>query len=180
MHELNLKWLKANCQMIHYFGLGFIQLKTSKTKRFHFYTPELPAIVSEEDIHNHRYDFRSVIAHGSMVQEMYEVTPGNTHLKEEESCQVGVKAECKPESCGIRLSSRHIYNTNSEYFISHDTFHKVRVFGPCITVIDRSDYRKQYAQVIRPVGEASVCPFSKKIEEGALWEIVEKMLSQVN
>lgn len=38
---LNLAWLKANHRTIHYFGLGFIQLKLDESRRMHFYVPSL-------------------------------------------------------------------------------------------------------------------------------------------
>ncbi len=178
---LTLKWLKANCQMVHYFGLGFIQLKINQYERLHFYTKDLPPIVPEEDIHNHRYDFTSKILAGMLIQEVYEVIPGSTHLIEDESCQVDVKTqieEMKP--CSIRLSSKHTYNTYSEYFIGHETFHRVYNFGYCITHLTRTDYKKKFAQVIRPVGQEKVCPFSHKVAEGDLWDIIGAMIGEYN
>jgi hypothetical protein len=176
MVELNLSWLKANCQMIHYFGLGFIQVKLDKAQRLHFYTDLLPPIVSEEDVHNHRYDFTSKILKGSLTQEIYELMDGDTHLVEDESCQAGVMAESNPKSCAIKLSSSHTYVAGSEYFIGHDTFHRVSNCGSCVTLLTRSNYKKEFAQVIRPIDEEKTCPFSKKIEEKELWKIVGKML----
>lgn len=175
--ELTLDWLKANCEMIHYFGLGFIQLKLDKTQRLHFYTKHLPPIVPEEDVHNHRYDFNSKIMSGTLVQEIFEVIPGETHTIEEESCQVGVKVESTAKPCKLRLASMHTYHKNSEYFISHETFHRVSYIDHCITLLARSGYKKNLAQVIRPVGQEHVCPFSQKVPEERLWEIVEEMVS---
>lgn len=36
---MNIDWLKANSTMIHYFGLGFIQVKLGDLDRVHFYLP---------------------------------------------------------------------------------------------------------------------------------------------
>ncbi len=176
---LSVEVLKAQCKLIHYFGLGFIQLKVSDSRRYHFYTKELPPIVPEEDIHNHRYDFRSIILAGSLCQEIYQLLPGDRYVCEDESCKAEVKAPSKPSPCTIGLLSRHIYTAGSEYFIRHQTFHKVKAYGDCITQIDRTDYKKEYAQVVRPVNEIAVCPFSQKIEESRLWEIVGRMIDDI-
>jgi len=174
--KLDVTWLKNNHQMIHYFGLGFIQLKIDKNTRLHFYNKKLPPIVSKEDIHNHRYDFTSEILLGTLIQEIYEVVPGDTHYLEDESCQVDVKVESKPKLCSVQMSSRHIHSPKSSYLISHTTFHRVYCDFECITLLNRTDYKKQLAQVIRPIEGAKVCPFSQKVKEEYLWNIIEEML----
>ena len=177
-------WLKNNHQMIHYFGLGFIQLKIDQQHRMHFYTPELPPIVPDEDIHNHRYDFESYVLKGEFEQELFDVytmspygeSLYHSHIKEFESCQEngGVKNSLKMP-CMISSASKHTYNAGSHYFMSHRTFHRVKATN-CITLLERGDYKEDLAEVIRPKDAAKVCPFSQKIETDTLWGIVEKML----
>jgi hypothetical protein len=172
---IEFNWLKNNHQMIHYFGLGFIQLKIDQEHRLHFYTPELPPIVPEEDIHNHRYDFTSTIIKGELTQEIFEVSEGDTHTIEEESCKQGVKCNSSIVPCRIQLISKQIFLEGSQYWINNTVFHRVSALN-CITLVKRSEVKKELAKVIRPKGAISVCPFSKKIEESHLWEIVEMML----
>jgi hypothetical protein len=174
--DLNIDYLKANAKLIHYFGLGFIQLKLTDSERLHFYTPHLPPIVPEEDVHDHRYDFTSKIWKGELNQELFRVIPGDTHILEQESCKEGVPSSLNGKSCGLEKTSSHKYVEGSEYFISHGMFHRVET-RYCITYISRSEYKKDLANVIRPVGQEKVCPFSQKIEEVRLWEIVENMVS---
>lgn len=179
MDHLNIDWLKQNHQMIHYFGLGFIQLKIDLTHRLHFYTPELPPITPWEDVHNHRYDFWSSILKGALSQALFQVVDGDSHVREQESCQEGVMADTPGVPCGIVLASKHHYQPGSEYWVEHQTFHQVvpQVSkAGCITYVTRSEYRKPLAEVIRPKGATKVCPFSQKVEESRLWEIVESML----
>jgi hypothetical protein len=54
-------------------------------------------------------------------------------------------------------------------------FHRVKASN-CITLIERTDYKKALAHVVRPFGEVSVCPFSKKVDEKELWEIVDMII----
>src|SRR6187402_3246657 len=95
MIKLNIDWLKDNHISLEFFGLGFLQLKIDKNNRIHFYTRELPSIIGEEDVHNHRYDFNSCVLKGNLTQEIFDVVEGKTFIKEQESCKVGV--ECKSE-----------------------------------------------------------------------------------
>lgn len=178
MPELKIDWLKSNYKMIHYFGLGFIQLKLDHVNRLHFYTSELPPIVDEEDIHNHRYDFTSKILGGSITNYLFAETIGDTHWKEDESCKEGVASGTPRRDCGVIMTSMHTYVAGSEYFIDHNTFHRV-ASKDCITWVIRSDYKKDYAQVIRPVRSSKVCPFSQKIAEDKLWEIIEHQINQL-
>lgn len=83
----DLDYLKSHCTLIHYFGLGFVQLKLRDGRRMHFYTESLPAIVGDDDVHNHRYDFTSQVLSGYLVQHIYRVVPGDTHTLEQESCK---------------------------------------------------------------------------------------------
>lgn len=181
--NINVDWLKKNAKMIHYFGLGFVQLKVNDTFRLHFYNKSLPAIVSEEDIHNHRYDFRSKVIKGKFIQELFDVVEGDTHVREFESCQHGVEAPKDAVPCGVERKSRHLYTAGSMYDISHNTFHRVKA-NNCITLLMRKTapdggfYRKPYAEVVRKKDAEKVCPFSKKVSEDELWEIVAEMTRQ--
>lgn len=173
---LDFDWLKANHEMIHYFGLGFIQLKIDKTFRMHFYTNRLPAIVPEEDVHNHRYDFSSKVLKGKLIQEFFAITDDDTHILEKESCKEGVEAEGGGKPCGLqRLCVQHLH-APSHYFIHHGAFHKVQS-DDCITLLERGDYQKELAEVVRLKNGQKVCPFSQKVPEEQLWEIVKDMLT---
>lgn len=174
--KLEIDWLKTNYTKLHYFGLGFIQLKLDHTHRLHFYTNKLPVIISKEEIHNHRYNFCSQIIRGSLKQELFQITQNNTHTIEDESCQEGIKPE-KHFSlpCGILLTSKHRYCEGSEYWIDHEVFHRVES-DDCITYLTLSDYLKKSAKVVRPANTQKVCPFSKKVDEKDLWEIIANMI----
>lgn len=173
----DVDYLKKNHYMIHYFGLGFIQLKLTQLRRMHFYTPELPAIVGTEDIHNHRYDFKSYILKGCLEQELFQLVPGTQFVREKESCNAEIKSDDTVEFCDVIKISEQKFVRESNYWIHHNTFHRVKATVPTITVLDRGYYRKQFADVVRYRGEKKVCPFSQKVAEDRLWEIVRGMLN---
>src|SRR5579863_7289598 len=56
----------------YWFGLGFIQLKLNDTARMHFWLPEIPH-PEREEIHNHRYDFSSIVLAGHLLHEVWHL-----------------------------------------------------------------------------------------------------------
>lgn len=175
IERLKIDWLKQNHQAIHYFGLGFIQVKLNNEYRLHFYCEELPPIIGEEEIHNHRYNFTSVVLKGQLIQDIFQLIPGDKYILEDESCQEGCHPTTAPTFCDFKLLCSNTYNQKSDYFIDHETFHRVNTDN-CITMLSRSPYKKEFAKVARLKDAAKICPFSQKIAEPELWQIVEHML----
>lgn len=178
IHEVTLESLKKNCTLIHYFGLGFIQIKLGDMWRIHVYTDKLPAIVDEEDVHNHRYDFKSRILHGTFKQELFEVIAGDTHTLEDESCKKDGGSINPPRPCSLKKLFAQEMRQGSEYVIERDTYHRVSSKN-AITLLERSVVEKEFAQVIREKDGLKICPFSKVVPEDELWGIVEDILAEV-
>jgi len=176
-------WVRANTRLIHYFGLGFIQVKLDLPDmrdgehRLHFYTADLPSITGDEEVHNHRRSFTSNVIRGSFAQKFYSVERGSTHWLEQESCKAGVEAPAERREVGLEETSRHHYKQGSCYWVHHSQFHRVWATGPAVTHLHLSRPLKEYAEVVREVGAEKVCPFSKTVKEDQLWEIVKRMLA---
>lgn len=166
----------------HYFGLGFIQCKINKYERIHIYHPDLMPIVNiEEEVHNHRYDFESTILLGSITNKKYEFIEGSkqTHFLQNESCNETIKVENNQNKYGtINLISEDTVNVGESYFMRYDEFHTFQT-TQCITYLKRSDYKQDLAQVIRPLNNEIICPFSKKLKEEECWEIINKTLKDM-
>lgn len=175
IEEVNLDELRKEAKLIHYFGLGFIQVKLSDTTRMHFYTAALPPIIPEEDIHDHRYDFTSRILHGTLRQEIFALTEGDSHILEDESCKESAPPMRSGVPYGIKKIHEQEFRRGSSYVIDHDTFHRISATD-AITFIGRGDYKKEFARVAHVNMAPKVCPFSKKIPEKELWEIVSAMI----
>ena len=170
-------YLKENCSLIHYFGLGFVQLKMKNPQeRYHFYNSKHLQPFCENP-HNHRYDFQSEILAGRLTQTFYAVECGITHIKEYESCNKDKKCDLESTGCSIVQTSQHLYNPGSKYFIGHRQFHTVQA-DYCITKLTRADHEVEFAEVIRAKTEEKKCPFSLKISEVELWKIVEEMCQE--
>ncbi len=178
---LSVDWLRANHTMIHYFGLGFIQIKLGDSERVHLYVPGLDPIVSDEDIHDHRYHFDSLVLVGSLSQDLFDVEEADdqgTHTMDWVSCEEGESPRRSGDSFIVRLMSGHTYTPGSSYSICHEQLHRVRPNpSGCVTLVRRSGYMKPRACVVRPIGAPAVCPFGRRIPEGELWDIVGGFLS---
>lgn len=174
--EVTIESLRKHVTKIHYFGLGFIQIKLGDVYRIHFYNKSLPAIVGDEDVHNHRYGFNARVLYGNFTQEIFQVLDGDTHLIEDESCSEEFVLTSSPRLCSVEKIMQLELVSGSTYGISHSVFHKV-ITTDAITVLTRCKIVKEFAQVVRLVGSPKICPFSKKVSESDLWDIVQDMLT---
>lgn len=178
---IDVNFLKKHAKKIHFFGLGFIQIKLSDSQRLHIYTDKLKGTVSEEDIHNHRYDFRSHILKGTLTQHMYSVVGGfgGDYILTQESCNPDNKAD-KPLKFVVTilpLGSQTMVS-GSTYSTDHSVFHRVQSTD-AITLITRSEYKKEFADVVIPKEQEPVCPFSANVSEEELWAIVKDRLEAI-
>jgi hypothetical protein len=179
MNYTNIDWIKTNCTKIHPFGLGFIQVKLNDSERMHFYHPDFQR--EREELHNHRYDFRSTIIRGVLYQEIYEfcntretlIPP--THELYETDC-LSHKEEVVIQGQGIPMLEYSGYHSvGSEYSLPHSSLHRVEAQS-CVTFLRRGAKVKATAQVVREIGTVPACPFSEKIEESQMWEMVYECL----
>jgi hypothetical protein len=171
---LSVDWLRANATKAHFFGLGFIQVKLDDLHRVHFYHRDIPAFVEEP--HDHRYDFVSTVLRGCLQNQIWKIAPGDDHEVSFESCQQG--GSTSPNTtvrAGVTRFGSFDTHAGSGYHMSSMTFHTVHPLfehGPVITSIKRELPTATLARVIRKVGAAPVCPFSRPMPDDELWQIV--------
>lgn len=178
---LDYDWIRRNAQLIHYFGLGFIQVKLSADVRMHFYTDRIDPTVTEEEIHNHRYDFRSDVIRGMLQHKLYscrylpEVFEG-THWLGEVSCDPKKPGRSTGIPVVLTLACQTRMSAGSHYTLDKDTFHRVESKN-AITFLHTVPREREFANVARPIGSSpAVCPFSKQVPEVDLWKIVRGMM----
>lgn len=180
-----VKWFRENedCK-VHFFGLGFVQLKLSPTVRYHFYHPKLGSFV--ENPHDHRYNFFSKVLKGNLHTTIWrECSPIDPDRQPIEifytSCQEdGTELEVPdPYTDFVKREGDFSTKAGSSYFMPHEVFHSVIPWptdGPCITCITRGPHIKEHAKVIKIREEA--CPYSKKLSEEDLWTAVEECITK--
>jgi hypothetical protein len=182
--KLDIEELKKNYQMIHFFGLGFVQLKIDNNLRYHFYHPDLSSIVQNEEVHNHRYNFISTILAGSLTNIVFDFNfnPNGLYLLEKESCNINDKIESSPfDLISVDLSKRSekTYIKGESYTFLTNEYHKVST-DFAITRLYRGQVTSSFANVIRKKEKSKVCPFSKKLTETECWNIVQECINKSN
>lgn len=191
--KLQTDWLRENCQKIHSFGLGFVQLKIDDQTRLHFYAPALCNLknVADTQYHNHRYDFISHVLMGELHQailpykESYEYFQGyNIALPRLSAERVYVSCDPKklaPEEKDNVFVENPIWSlsiSGESYYMPIQNFHKVHTCVNTITYLLRSHYITQFAQVIQDPGTKKVCPFEINLPEKECWEIVDSLIKE--
>ncbi len=163
-----------------YFGLGFIQLKVDKTYRYHFYHDSLHAIVPDDEIHDHRYSFKSHVLQGTFTQLIYDFVSDSNGAFEIQNvdCQGPADRVFEKSRGNIKLINRSTYAAGSTYWIEKDVLHTVIAHNNAITLLERDAVTKDFARVARPVGTETVCPFSAPIGAERCWELIEDMLTR--
>lgn len=200
----DINYLKEHCEKIHYFGLGFVQLKfKNNTERMHFYTDKFPKTVHEEEIHNHRYNFKSHIVSGEFHQDIY-VLKDETHLLEgvdynlEEAASeythmlLFESCNAKPDEvddseqweddpyalCNIEQFYSKTFQENDSYFMDHHTYHTVSSNNAITFLVREPGYRTMMASIACPINKKLECPFSVDIPEDQLWDFINDRLKQ--
>lgn len=175
---LNIDFLKTNCQRLYFFGLGFIQLKLNDSERVHFYTTAFQKTTVAEEIHNHRYDFESTILQGTLVQEIFSCSlddQGDSWITKE-TCNPAIKKEFERQRCSTKLLQRQTFCLGSSYWTDHNTLHRAES-NNAITYLKRGPYMKDEADVVYPMNLVPTCPFSVKVSDEELWEVIRSMIS---
>lgn len=176
----DVDWLRASGETPHWFGLGFIQLKLNADCRLHFWHPELTADTPEEELHDHRYTFHSRILVGKIVHEEWflEKDENGDHEQVLVSCKPGVEADPTPVARGrLVRGSTYTLCAGSEYTFTETGFHRIRA-DRAVTYLERGPVTKEFANVIRPLGAPSVCPFSRTVPQDRLWECIADLLQE--
>lgn len=181
MIKIDIDHLKNNHQMIHFFGLGFVQLKINNNLRLHFYHPDLLRIIDKEEVHNHRYDFLSMIMAGSLTNNLFEpiINPDGLYYIEEESCNINKKDKSNSIilNCDLIKKEATTYNQGDSYICKSEQYHTVDT-NFAITRLYRGSIVSEFAKVIRHKHTNKVCPFSKQINEDGCWEIVSDCIKR--
>lgn len=174
---LDLGWLKTHSKLIHFFGLGFVQIKLNDLERLHFYHPDFKGFVEEP--HDHRYYFTSNVLKGSIKNTIWKIADiGEPAIVKYESCKKEKNTVPNSYETHRECIGSFIINEGSGYFIDDNTFHQVCRQGnkPCITYLVRGKPTKDFARVLSAPSMIELCPFSQNLPDDELWKIVKECL----
>lgn len=195
--------LKSSGSEPHWFGLGFIQIKLDERRRMHFWHPELTADTPEEELHDHRYDFNSRIVLGEITHVTYSFhevdkdraekdieskSPNEPiywagdmlHVRTNVTCQPGAELDHPDYAYGtLSKDGSYTMKAGSEYTFASHALHRIKA-KKAITYLERNNIFRETANVIRPVGAQTVCPFSRSIETDRLWGYIEELMKEAS
>lgn len=174
----------ANYDIVQAFGLGFIQFKMKNGKRFHFYDKMFKTV--DDDIHNHRYDFKSTIIKGTLKETLYDISgkpiPNSKllHCKETD-CQNGNIPLKLPDMYASVISTL-THHKNSTYIRNVYEYHTVES-DYCVTMLELGERILDRAYVLYSKEEDLLnCPFliNKKYSNSELLKIAEEIWNKEN
>lgn len=172
-----VQFLKDNNTKIHYFGLGFIQIKINDEYRVHVYSKaHCPS--TTETPHDHRYDFESTILHGQLIEHTWkESTVGFDFIMTDVDCREGSEPTVNKE-VRMTFDKIFIHKKGTTYKRINTTMHSV-IGHECITLLKRCPVVRDRALVTTKKGNQSVCPFKSKYTEKQCWDIVEQVFGRM-
>lgn len=159
-------FLRKNHTKIHYWGLGFIQVKVGEDVNYHFYIEELPATFNIETPHNHPRDFHSTILFGVLEETLYEVRGGRGYQIEPNGCTLGVLPDIKLDIVGVNTIK---HNQGSSYYRQKEQLHTVKPVGECLTVVIKQGEIGYVYSLGDPEGDGE----SFNFDDETLWGMVE-------
>jgi hypothetical protein len=176
---LDIDFLRASGTEPKFF-LNFIQLKLDDQFRMHFWHDALPGFAGEEELHDHRYDFRSRVLVGQTTHEEWYFTEDHDGSMEiiEKSCQPGNELPPRRVALGeVRKGGTYTMVQGSEYHFPHDRYHRIET-KRCVTLLERGEVVKDVARIIKKVGDPDFCPFEQQIAPDILWDHIEDLLAE--
>lgn len=160
------EFLKKNHTKIHYWGLGFIQVKVGKDVNYHFFLEDLPVTFNSETPHNHMRDFYSTVLFGVLEETLYEVTEGTGCKIEPNRCTGSVLPEVVLNIVGKNIIQ---YEQGSSYYRQKEQLHTVKPVGECLTVVVKQGDTGCVYSLGSPEGDGE----SVNLDDETLWKMVE-------
>jgi hypothetical protein len=154
----------------------------------HFWLPEIPH-PEREEIHNHRYDFSSIVLAGHLRHEVYYLDDKITAGVLRQFCEWEIfETNCAPNKegtaeivtpCVASYVGTFGLNSGSTYKFPHTSFHTTEGTQFAITHLTRVLPKPlEFASVIKRVGTVSVCPFKEKLPSSVCWQYVKAALEK--
>jgi len=175
---LNIDWLRETGAEPSWFGLGFIQLKLNSVERMHFWHPSLTPDVTEEEIHDHRYNFTSTILKGEMHHETWNFIPSafGSWVMCEVSCDPAEPVvDPRQITGGAVLTGTYWFREGSRYMFPKGEFHRTKT-EQCVSLLRREEPEAPFARVIRRKHDPEICPFSNPKDPEYLWGVIAELL----
>lgn len=159
----------------HYLGLGVIKCRIGNDRAYHFYCDRAEVLVDQ--IHDHRFSFKSTIVAGSLKNYIYEITgsdPESTLQVERGRCEVGAHRSIVVHNAKMVEVCNFTSAEGSSYYMPYNTLHQIERLTPVvITYLEKEPFSQFEPRFVVDTSQPRVCAMSKPKTQDECWEIIE-------
>ena len=176
---LTLDYLRGLGAKPHYNGLGVVKLPINSKYSYHFYSELAQAIC--ENVHEHRFSFRSTVLKGTLRNFLYTIKSGNPDsslILEQGSCLPGSVKETMEAGFDLEDSVTFDTSAGQSYWIRYDQLHKVQALtNTVITFLEKEQAVITEGRIIQDTENPAPCAFSAPKTAAECWDIIEYTLN---
>jgi hypothetical protein len=162
----------------HYLGLGVIKCRVGNDRAYHFYCDRAEVLVNQ--IHDHRFSFKSTILRGELKNYIYEIAgtdPTSTLQVERGECKKGAERTIEVHNAKMKEICNYTNVEGGSYYMPYDTLHQIERLSPVVvTYIEKEPFSQMEPRFVVDTSEPRVCAMSKPKTQDECWEIIDYAL----
>ncbi len=169
-------------------GNGFIQLDLAKDLWLHVWASWLPRQQVSVEIHDHRYDFWSIVILGTLVNTVYDTKTGDGYQiykamqREEGEDTELVPADIHGEPATVDIAIRHsdVIRAGNHYTFKALDFHETNHQGLTATIMRKTQVHVNIPLVLCPVDKTPDKEFNRHNHDTEqLWKTIELVVDRL-
>lgn len=143
----------------------------------HFWHEDIE-IDTEEELHDHRYDFKSTPIRGSITNELFSFLPDTSgeYYNHAVSCSKLIHLDEEPVRGSITKLGSFLTNKGASYTITSNVFHRATTTKNAVTLLERAEVIHEYAHVVTTTPTNPPCLFTTPYSQSQMWEMMEHCL----
>jgi hypothetical protein len=167
-------------------GNGFMQLDFKNGQRLHIWGhPDLPRQKIDTSIHNHRFNFRSEIIVGRLINAVYDfskVTDAPTHALFEPVTRDGEDTVLEPVAGAFKVMLHHpamrLISAGQSYNMHGMKYHESFTDRPSASIMTKIGSSGNSPRVLVPIGTAPDNEFNRNnaMPVEHMWDIIGQVL----
>lgn len=168
-------YLRKESEDLYIHPNGFIQIILDDRTRVHFWHHRIPRQEVRTPIHDHIWDMHSCVLKGRIINMNHLIRSGSDFEVH------------KPESGDLKGTGREVeivktdlelVNSGERYYVPESQFHESVSVEPSITIIKKSQDRKERPRILVPDQKRPDNSFDRRgvMDEEEIWNFVENMI----
>lgn len=168
-------YLKQQAEDLYVHPNGFIQIVLDGRTRVHFWHHQIPRQEVRTPIHDHIWDMYSCVLKGRMINMNHSVCDGSNYKvhvpKSGDLVGIGRKVD-------IEETNLELVTGGKDYYVPEGQYHESVPAEPSVTVIKKSEKRKERPRILVPERKRPDNSFDRKdvMDKDEIWKFVENMI----